>query len=41
MPAILADSFTASLARLANDEQKQAQLTAFTRMSPTPSSWTR
>jgi len=29
MPTILADSFTASLARLANDEQKQAKLTAF------------
>lgn len=33
MPTILADSFTASLARLANDEQKQAQLTAFTLMT--------
>lgn len=29
MPTILADSFTASLAKLANDEQKQAKLTAF------------
>lgn len=29
MPTILADSFTAALARLANDEQKQAKLTAF------------
>jgi len=29
MPTILADSFTSSLARLANDEQKQAKLTAF------------
>ncbi|TIO79346.1 MAG: DNA helicase [Mesorhizobium sp.] len=29
MPTILADSFTASLARLANDEQKQVKLTAF------------
>lgn len=29
MPTILADSFTASLARLTNDEQKQAKLTAF------------
>lgn len=29
MPSILADSFTASLARLTNDEQKQAKLTAF------------
>ncbi|MER8911523.1 UvrD-helicase domain-containing protein [Mesorhizobium sp. M0854] len=33
MPTILADSFTASLARLANDEQKQAQLTAYTLMT--------
>ena len=33
MPTILADSFTASLAKLANDEQKQAQLTAFTLMT--------
>ena len=32
MPTILADSFIASLAKLANDEQKQAQLTAFTLM---------
>jgi mRNA-degrading endonuclease RelE of RelBE toxin-antitoxin system len=29
MTTILADSFTASLARLTNDEQKQAKLTAF------------
>ena len=29
MITILADSFTASLARLSNDEQKQAKLTAF------------
>lgn len=29
MTTILADSFTASLAKLANDEQKQAKLTAF------------
>ncbi|PBC01448.1 3'-5' exonuclease [Mesorhizobium sp. WSM3860] len=29
MPTILADSFTSSLAKLANDEQKQAKLTAF------------
>lgn len=29
MPTILADSFTLSLAKLANDEQKQAKLTAF------------
>lgn len=29
MPTILADSFTASLAKLANDEQKQAKLKAF------------
>ncbi|RWN61238.1 3'-5' exonuclease [Mesorhizobium sp.] len=29
MPTILAESFTASLAKLANDEQKQAKLTAF------------
>lgn len=29
MPTILADSFTASLAKLTNDEQKQAKLTAF------------
>lgn len=29
MPTILADSFTASLARLTNDEQKQVKLTAF------------
>lgn len=29
MPTILADSFTASLAKLANDEQKQVKLTAF------------
>ncbi|HWJ75031.1 MAG TPA: 3'-5' exonuclease [Kaistia sp.] len=29
MPTILADSFTTSLARLSNDEQKQAKLTAF------------
>ena len=29
MPTILADSFTASLAKLSNDEQKQAKLTAF------------
>ena len=29
MPTLLADSFTAALARLANDEQKQAKLTAF------------
>lgn len=29
MTTILADSFTASLARLSNDEQKQAKLTAF------------
>ncbi|MER9503905.1 3'-5' exonuclease [Mesorhizobium sp. M0579] len=29
MPTVLADSFTASLAKLANDEQKQAKLTAF------------
>lgn len=29
MPTILADSFTAALAKLANDEQKQAKLTAF------------
>jgi hypothetical protein len=29
MPTILADSFIASLARLANNEQKQAKLTAF------------
>lgn len=33
MPTILAESFTASLAKLANDEQKQAQLTAFTLMT--------
>ena len=33
MATILADSFTASLAKLANDEQKQAQLTAFTLMT--------
>lgn len=33
MPTILADSFTSSLAKLANDEQKQAQLTAFTLMT--------
>lgn len=33
MPTILADSFTASLAKLTNDEQKQAQLTAFTLMT--------
>ncbi|MEX0953641.1 MAG: 3'-5' exonuclease [Rhizobiaceae bacterium] len=33
MPTILADSFTASLAKLANDEQKQAQLTAYTLMT--------
>ncbi len=33
MPTILADSFTASLAKLANDEQKQVQLTAFTLMT--------
>lgn len=29
MPTILADSFTASLAKLSNDEQKQAKLTAY------------
>ncbi|RWC95952.1 MAG: DNA helicase, partial [Mesorhizobium sp.] len=29
MPTILADSFTTALAKLANDEQKQAKLTAF------------
>jgi len=29
MPTILADSFTAALAKLTNDEQKQAKLTAF------------
>lgn len=29
MPTILADSFTSSLTKLANDEQKQAKLTAF------------
>jgi hypothetical protein len=29
MPTILANSFTASLAKLANDEQKQVKLTAF------------
>ncbi len=29
MPTLLADTFTASLARLTNDEQKQAKLTAF------------
>jgi superfamily I DNA/RNA helicase/plasmid maintenance system killer protein len=29
VPTILADSFTASLAKLSNDEQKQAKLTAF------------
>ncbi|MER9724659.1 MULTISPECIES: 3'-5' exonuclease [unclassified Mesorhizobium] len=29
MPTILADSFTSSLAKLVNDEQKQAKLTAF------------
>jgi hypothetical protein len=29
MPTLLADTFTASLARLARDEQKQAKLTAF------------
>jgi len=29
MPTILADSFTISLAKLANDEQKQVKLTAF------------
>jgi len=29
MPVILADSFTSALARLTNDEQKQAKLTAF------------
>lgn len=29
MPTILADSFTASLAKLTNDEQKQVKLTAF------------
>jgi superfamily I DNA/RNA helicase len=29
MPTILADTFTASLARLTNDEQKQVKLTAF------------
>lgn len=33
MPTILAESLTASLAKLANDEQKQAQLTAFTLMT--------
>lgn len=33
MPTILADSFTTSLARLASDERKQAQLTAFTLMT--------
>ncbi|WP_193178042.1 3'-5' exonuclease [Oricola nitratireducens] len=33
MPTILADSFTASLAKLANDEQKQVQLTAYTLMT--------
>ncbi|MEO3384955.1 3'-5' exonuclease [Mesorhizobium sp. CAU 1741] len=33
MPTILADSFTASLPKLANDEQKQAQLAAFTLMT--------
>ena len=29
MPTILANTFSASLARLTNDEQKQAKLTAF------------
>jgi len=29
MTTVLADSFTASLAKLTNDEQKQAKLTAF------------
>src|SRR3954451_8373619 len=29
MPTILADSFTAALSRLTNEEQKQAKLTAF------------
>jgi hypothetical protein len=29
MPILLADTFTASLARLTNDEHKQAKLTAF------------
>ncbi|MGY5789722.1 hypothetical protein ACXHXM_05425 len=29
MPTILADSFTAALAKLTNEEQKQAKLTAF------------
>lgn len=29
MTTILADSFTASLAKLGNDEQKQVKLTAF------------
>ncbi|MCY1290452.1 hypothetical protein D9M68_186520 [compost metagenome] len=29
MPTILADSFTSSLARLTNDEQRQVELTAF------------
>jgi hypothetical protein len=33
MFTILADSFTASLAKLANDEKKQAQLAAFTLMT--------
>jgi hypothetical protein len=33
LTTILADSFTASLAKLANDAQKQAQLTAFTLMT--------
>ena len=29
MPTILADTFTAALAKLSNDEQKQAKLTAY------------